>query len=348
MADSPTASSARIAGFLLHGGARGAALFLGSFTLLNLARGATGIGANANSLWLEWPRLPFRSEGALMGLVGVALVACALRPPARQRPVALVTWLLRLCALGALVNAFQVLRLDAVGQVDLDALPLSLAVAVGLMVLAAGIPRPTQYAIRKPSTLGRLGGGAFILGSCGAVAVLFGLLQILCFGSTDYRRDADAIVVLGARAYADGTPSDALRDRVLTACELYHEGRAPRILMSGGPGDGELRECDVMRNLALEQGVADEDILLDPAGFDSRSTVRNTSRILGMDGLETVLVVSHGYHLPRLKMAFDSADLRAYTVPAEQHGGRLAKMPWFVSREIVALWVYYFWSPTSV
>src|SRR5205823_1865729 len=50
------------------------------------------------------------------------------------------------------------------------------------------------------------------------------LAQMVCFGNTDYRRPADAIVVFGAKAYADGTPSWALADRVRTGVELYQKG----------------------------------------------------------------------------------------------------------------------------
>ena len=35
---------------------------------------------------------------------------------------------------------------------------------------------------------------------------------------------ADAVVVLGASVYADGTPSDILADRLEVACDLYKSG----------------------------------------------------------------------------------------------------------------------------
>lgn len=37
---------------------------------------------------------------------------------------------------------------------------------------------------------------------------------------------ADAVVVLGASVYADGTPSDILADRLEVACDLYKSGAA--------------------------------------------------------------------------------------------------------------------------
>ena len=55
-------------------------------------------------------------------------------------------------------------------------------------------------------------------------AVAFPLAQMYCYGNTDYRREADVVVVFGCRVYKDGTPSDALKERVQTACRLYLEG----------------------------------------------------------------------------------------------------------------------------
>ena len=62
----------------------------------------------------------------------------------------------------------------------------------------------------------------------------FPLAQMVCFGKTDYRRPADAIVVFGARVYNDGRPSDALADRTRTGCRLYLDGLAGQVVFSGG------------------------------------------------------------------------------------------------------------------
>jgi vancomycin permeability regulator SanA len=156
---------------------------------------------------------------------------------------------------------------------------------------------------------------------------------MLAFGTTDYRRPADAIVVLGARAYADGRPSWALEDRVRTACEMWHEGRAPVVVMSGGPGDGAVHETEAMRRLALDLGVPDAAIRLDRDGVSTRATAANAA------GLPTALVVTHAYHLPRTKTAFERRGVRAFTVPAEQRRV-IRRMPWMVAREVAAWWWY--------
>ena len=176
-----------------------------------------------------------------------------------------------------------------------------------------------------------------------ACAVALPLAQMLFFGKTDYRRRADAVVVFGARAYADGRPSQALADRVRTACRLYHDGYAGRLIFSGGPGDGPVDEPEAMRRLAVRLGVPDAAITLDPRGLNTDATVRNTDAVLRRAGARRVLAVSHAYHLPRVKMAYRRAGwdvYHVYTVPAEETRP-LTQMPYLVAREVAAVWAYY-------
>ena len=56
--------------------------------------------------------------------------------------------------------------------------------------------------------------------------------------------------------------------------------------------------------------------------------------------LQRVLAVSHFYHLPRIKMSYQRQGCEVYTVPAVE-SYPLTQMPFFVLREVAALWVYY-------
>jgi uncharacterized SAM-binding protein YcdF (DUF218 family) len=160
------------------------------------------------------------------------------------------------------------------------------------------------------------------------------------FGMADYSRPADLIVVFGARTYADGTPSDALADRVRTECDLYHEGLAPIVVMSGGPGDGAVHETQAMMELAVSLGVPPEAILLEPLGLNTFATARNTAQLMQSRKATRLLAVSHFYHLPRIKLSFARQGIDASTVPARE-SYVLSKMPLLIAREVAALWVYY-------
>lgn len=128
----------------------------------------------------------------------------------------------------------------------------------------------------------------------------------------------DCILVLGAGVEADGSPSHMLEDRLLRGIELYHQGAAPKLLMSGDHGTVEYDEVNTMKQFAIAHGVPSEDIFMDHAGF---STYESMYRAKEIFGCERILVVTQQYHLYRALFLADSfgmenagvsADLRSY------------------------------------
>ena len=134
--------------------------------------------------------------------------------------------------------------------------------------------------------------------------------------------------------------STVLADRVKTACQLYRDGLVKKLIFSGGPGDGPVHETEAMRRLALKLGVNPADILIDTAGRNSQATVNDTLPLFKQLHAQRVIVVSHFYHLPRIKMAYQRAGWDVYTVPARE--SHFAGTPYMLAREVAALWVYYF------
>ncbi len=162
------------------------------------------------------------------------------------------------------------------------------------------------------------------------------LALIASVGSTDWRAKADAILVLGSKVHADGTPSGSLVDRTRTACALWREGLAPRIVLSGGRDPGAVAsEPEAMRRIALAEGVPDEALVLDETGVDTASSVRFTARLARERGWGRVLAVSHDYHLARVRLLAAREGLVVRTVPArETCSGRWK--PFAVVREVAA------------
>lgn len=171
-------------------------------------------------------------------------------------------------------------------------------------------------------------------------AIVFPLAQMAFFGKSDYRRSADAIVVYGARAYSDGRLSDALADRMRTGIALYKEGFAPKLILSGGPGDGSIHETEAMRDFAHKAGVPLEAMELDRDGLNTDLTAKNVSKLAKDQKLNRILAVSHFYHLPRVKVSLQRENIQAFTVPAKE-SYTLRKMPLLIAREVAALWVYW-------
>ena len=95
-----------------------------------------------------------------------------------------------------------------------------------------------------------------------------------------------------------------------------------------------------MRRYALEQGVPEAALLLDPEGLNTEATVLNSLPVLARLHAGRILVVSHFYHLPRIKLAYRREGREVFTVPSPQRR-RLLGMPYYLAREVAALWVYY-------
>ena len=317
--------------------ARGLALFLGGFGAANALGGLLAPGFDANRIWIGDATLASPAATVLVGGGGLVLAGWSLRgAPGRRLSVVAALAAASLCGV-ALADAAVVLRVRLGGTADVFPLSLSVAVALGLAWLARSAWRSRRAeASARPTPVRAALAVAAWTGLWG-LALPVALMATL--GRSEYRRPADAIVVLGARAYADGRPSTALADRVRTACRAWRDGLAPHVVLSGGPGDGAVHETEAMRRLALEEGVAASAIVLDPGGVDSRSTVRNVLRSAGSGGRTAprLLVVSHAWHLPRLDLAFERRGAVAYTVPAAESRW-IARTPWFIAREVAAFW----------
>jgi vancomycin permeability regulator SanA len=284
--------------------------------------------------WIDLRGLPAVVATALLLVSSILLVGFALSPPCAVWRRTLTIAFAGVLGIAALANSAEFYALLARGAVHAGIpIPLSLFICGALaLILVANWRAPAVD--RKPRSLIR------VLAVAAACAVCFPVAQMLFFGKTDYRRPADVAVVLGARVYADGRLSDALSDRVRTACQLYRTGLVRRLVMSGGPGDGTIDEPDAMKRAAIGEGVKAEDIWLDKAGVNTEATVRNTERLFQRWHATRILVVSHAYHLPRVKLAYQRDGWDVFTVPAKETYF-LRQMPFNMAREVVALWFYY-------
>lgn len=104
-------------------------------------------------------------------------------------------------------------------------------------------------------------------------------------------------LVFGAGLKRDGTPSDALGDRVQTAVELYQAGKVRKLLMTGDNGSSDYDEVTAMKRYAVARGVPASDVVLDYAGFRTYdSCYRAKDIFMVMD----VIAVSQAFHLPRI------------------------------------------------
>lgn len=283
----------------------GPRLLLGAALLVDALRGFFTPDASILGLLLRWPG--GRPLPAFDGL----LLGAALLLRHRASTIVLVAH-----AVLALVNVGEFYALKADG---FRAAPLPFSLAVFVILLAA---------VARHLSVGPAPSRAWGWGGAAVSAPLLLLLHLLSFGASDYARPAEAVVVFGAGVRPDGTPSLALEDRVRSGAALVRSGRAPRLILSGGPD-----EVPVMRRLALEAGLGESALTLDPAGLNTWATLRNVRE-------KRIVAVSHSYHLARIKLAAARLGLECATSPCVQTR-RLAREPWYVARECAAFVSYW-------
>ena len=313
--------------------AAGTALFYGLFSLAN-AVVALRAGVTEDLWWIDLSGTPAWVSGSVW-LVAAALVAYGAAPDvsALRRKITIgASGVLAVAAAWNAVGFYAAWRDGLIAP----SVPLPFSALVALSFVFVGAVAARRMPPMRPSVLERVGTASVVL----VLVIAFPLAHVAFFGTTDYRRQADAAVVLGAKVHADGRLSVSLEDRVRTASELYAEGLVRMLIMSGGVGESGYDETVAMRDRAIELGVPAEAIVLDNDGIDTDHTVANTVIMLEETGCGRVLVVSQFYHLPRVKMAYRAAGWQVYTVPARK-SVPIGKTPLLVVREVPAFWAYW-------
>ncbi len=123
----------------------------------------------------------------------------------------------------------------------------------------------------------------------------------------DDRADADAIVVMGAAQY-DGRPSPVFAARLDHAIELYHEGVAPLLIVTGGKLAGDrTTEAATARAYAIDHGVPAEAIIGEDESRSTLDSIRAVAALMRDAAVDHAVFVSDPTHMYRvLRLATDA------------------------------------------
>ena len=144
---------------------------------------------------------------------------------------------------------------------------------------------------------------------------------------------AQALLVMGAAQY-DGRPSPVLQHRLDKAYELYREGCAARIVVSGGKQAGDRSsEGDAGVRYLVSKGVPAAALRAEPRATTSLENISFSMDLLG--GRDVVIVTDdlHAFRTARLAKHL-GLSARLATVPVRQ--GRAA----YALREVSILTAY--------
>lgn len=188
--------------------------------------------------------------------------------------------------------------------------------------------RASEHVVRRGLQVGLI---VFVL-VVGYFAVT--LWQVWTTGRSDQARPVDAIVVMGAAQY-DGRPSPQLAARLDHVVELWPDGLAPMVVVTGGkqPAD-RFTEAEASAQYLIDRGIPASAIVLENDGSNSYDSLERVAAILGdraadgdggqagqdaRDGQDapSVLVVTDPYHSLRSRLIAQEVGLRAYVSPTD-------------------------------
>lgn len=157
------------------------------------------------------------------------------------------------------------------------------------------------------------------------IALLILTLGLYTFYSLYYHRlvysakqvpSMPVAIVFGAGIWPDGSLSDILADRVDTAIDLYYQGKVRKLLFTGDNRYLNYNEPQRMAEYAMTQGIPEADIVLDYAG---RRTYDSCYRARYIFEVESAILVTQAYHLPRALFTADRLGISVVGVAADRH-----------------------------
>jgi uncharacterized SAM-binding protein YcdF (DUF218 family) len=144
----------------------------------------------------------------------------------------------------------------------------------------------------------------------------------------------DAIVVLGGGIEEKGSlrpttePSSYSRNRTTCGVNLYQEGYAPILVLTGGDarifGTG-LQEAVEMKRWAVRLGVPESATKIDT---EARNTYENATGAKRLLGSASILLVSSASHLPRAVPVFTKQGFRVTPAPCDYISQNLPQANW--------------------
>jgi uncharacterized SAM-binding protein YcdF (DUF218 family) len=172
--------------------------------------------------------------------------------------------------------------------------------------------------------------------------VLFSFLVaidvLLVFGigkSNPNIEKADAVIILGA---AINTP--ALYNRSLEGLELYENGKAGVLVLSGGRiSDKDISEAQYMQKVIKSRAVKLPPMILEQESHSTFDNITNSKKLI--PEAKSVIVVSDEFHVARgVLMAKAAGFEKVYWSSPEPFYYKKGELTRYYMRELIAMFAY--------
>ena len=132
-------------------------------------------------------------------------------------------------------------------------------------------------------------------------------------------------------------------DRIIAGIALVKQGRAEKLLISGGTGSlyaQPVREASLLRTFALEDGLRDDQILVDDASRNTYENALYTMYILRTHGYQRCVLVTSALHMRRAAAIFHKQGLTPDLYPVDfnsKPGGELTPFDFLPSAHTLSM-----------
>lgn len=160
-------------------------------------------------------------------------------------------------------------------------------------------------------------------------------ISIWRFGTLNQATQANCIIVLGA-AIQGHSPSPVFAERIRHGVNLYQAGLAPKIIFTGGFGEGQTySESLVAAMFAEDLGVPADDLLMETRSRTTRQNLVEATAIMKQQGWDSAIIVSDPLHMKRATTMASDLGLEASSSPTPTSRYRSLKTQLgFLMREI--------------
>lgn len=181
----------------------------------------------------------------------------------------------------------------------------------------------------------------WLLVACLAWCVILGTIVWRC-GSQDGATKSDCIIVLGA-AVQGSTASPVFEERIRHGINLYHSGYAPKLLFTGGIGDGQMNsESRIGRSIAIQNGVPAADVLVEEKSRTTQQNLSEARALMRQHQMDSAIIVSDPMHMKRAMMMAGDLELVAVSSPTPTSRYRSLKTKLgFLLREVYFIHHYF-------
>jgi len=140
----------------------------------------------------------------------------------------------------------------------------------------------------------------------------------------------DTAVVLPYLVGADGSLHSQTKDRLDAGIDMYREGLAEAITLTGGLccRNGIYTNAEAMKIYTISHGINSKDIFLENRGLDTiAQAIFAKKHIVKPKHWKNLIVVSSDYHMPRVKEVFRTFYESSFDIEFEGVESGLAQDP---------------------